>query len=76
MASERRRLKGIARAIGFSLSAVLLGMFMRTSKVSAQCGPTGPASAQNTACGTGALISNTTGTRFLSTHSEDFCLRL
>jgi hypothetical protein len=36
---------------------------MSTGMASAQCGPTGPTSAQNTACGTGALLSNTTGAK-------------
>jgi hypothetical protein len=60
MATERR-LKGLGSLIGLFSCAVLLGIFMRASTVSAQCGPAGPNSAKNTACGTGALTSNTTG---------------
>jgi hypothetical protein len=63
MASERRQLKGFARVIGFFSGTVLLGVLVCTSMASAQCGPTGPTSAQNTACGTGALLSNTTGAK-------------
>jgi hypothetical protein len=61
MASERRRLRRLARVIGFFSGAVLLGAFMCTGTASAQCGPTGPISVKNTACGTAALASVTTG---------------
>ena len=58
MVSPQQGLKGFAGAIGFFFGALLLGMFVRTRIASAQCGPAGP----NTACGTGALAHNTTGT--------------
>jgi hypothetical protein len=62
MASERRRPKRLTQAIGFFLGAVLLGALVRTGTAFALCGPAGSASANNTACGTGTLTHNTTGT--------------
>jgi Chaperone of endosialidase len=61
MATEQRRLTGLARTLGFFSGAILLGVYVCNRTALAQCGPTGPTSAKNTACGTGALISNTTG---------------
>src|SRR5690349_3773230 len=46
-------------ALGFFLGAVGLSPLMLTGTASAQCSPA--PSTKNTACGTGALISNTTG---------------
>jgi hypothetical protein len=61
MASKRGRLKGLTRAIGFFSGTVLLGAFMCAGTASAQCGPTGSVNAKNTACGTNALVSVTSG---------------
>ena len=61
MASPLHGLKGLAGAIGFFRGAVLLGALVCTGTAFAQCGPTGPTNANNTACGTGALTSNTLG---------------
>jgi trimeric autotransporter adhesin len=58
MTSERR-LTGLARTIGFFSWTVLLGTFVYAGTASAQCGPA--AGKNNTACGTGALASDTTG---------------
>src|SRR5215469_13490387 len=63
MAAEQRRLKGLAPALGFFSGVVLLGALACTGTASAQCGPTGSVSVKNTACGTAALASVTTGNR-------------
>jgi hypothetical protein len=62
MASEQR-LKELARALGFFPGAVLLGALVCTGTASAQCGATWPISVKNTACGTAALATVTTGAR-------------
>jgi Chaperone of endosialidase len=59
MVSAQPRLKAFVEMIGFALIAVLLGALVRTGTASAQCGPA--AGIDNTACGSGALHSNTTG---------------
>jgi hypothetical protein len=61
MVAPQQGLKGFAGAIGFLFGAVLLGALVCTGTAFAQCGPTGPTNANNTACGTGALTSNTLG---------------
>ena len=61
MVSPRHGLKRLSRAIGVSLSAVLLGALVRTSTASAQCGALGAPAGHNTACGDNALTNNQTG---------------
>jgi hypothetical protein len=56
-----QRFKRLTWTIRFSLGAVLLGALAYTGTATAQCsGPGGPSNV-NTACGTGALSSNTSG---------------
>jgi hypothetical protein len=62
MAYSRRRSEAPAKVISFFLGAVVLSAFMRTGTAFGQCGPVGSATANNTACGDGALTSNTMGT--------------
>jgi hypothetical protein len=59
MTSAQRRVKTLVEMIGCALIAVLVGALACTGTVFAQCGPTRPESAGNTACGDGALASNT-----------------
>jgi hypothetical protein len=63
MSSQRQGLKRLTEGLGFSFSTVLLVVFVQLGTASAQCGPSGPGSANNTACGTGALTNDTTGAR-------------
>src|SRR5215472_7694611 len=59
MASARQGLKRLVGTIGFVSVAVLLNALVCADPAAAQCGPAG--GTDNTACGSGALINNTTG---------------
>jgi len=62
MVSSQQGLKRLAGAVGFLFGVAFLGTLVRTGMASAQCGPLGSKTANNTACGTGTLEHNTTGT--------------
>ena len=57
MAFAGHRFNRLVRALGGFLGVVVLGTLICADPAAAQCGSSG----QNTACGTGALSSNTTG---------------
>jgi Chaperone of endosialidase len=61
MASEGHCFNRFARALGGTLSIVVLGTLICADPAAAQCGPESSGS-HNTACGTGALASSTSGT--------------